>query len=120
MNELIEATDAQRRDGMLVLLEECYVRAVAIVDGDEPDNLASKLGDDAYGHFTELARTVHAARGVALTLAAYKAVEPSQDIRAYKSEFDGGFSARSFDTAVTIPFLISKNLSRSVETHWLT
>src|SRR5690606_7501773 len=56
----------------------------------------------------------------ALTLLAYKLIQPEQDVRAHKDEYDGGFSARSYDTRVTIPFLIEKSLPRSVESHWLT
>lgn len=55
-----------------------------------------------------------------MTLAAYKAIEPRQDIRFHKSEYQGGFSARSIDNAGTIPFLQENSLYYNVETHWLS
>ena len=57
---------------------------------------------------------------IALTLAAYKITEPAQDIRLHKSEFSGGFSARSIDNAGTIKFLQTNSLDYNVETHWLS
>lgn len=68
----------------------------------------------------ELARAKHAFRGAAVTLLAVKHLNPDQDIRAHKSEYAGGFAARTYDTRATIPFLIDKSLPRSVESHWLT
>jgi len=68
----------------------------------------------------KLGATNNAARGIALTLSLYKLIEPTQDIRAHKSQYEGGFSARTFDTKVTVPFLVSKTLPRNVETHWLS
>ena len=62
----------------------------------------------------------NAFRGAAVTLLGYKIVDPSQDIRAHKDEQEDGFSARTFDNKVTVPFLIEKSLPRNVETHWLT
>lgn len=67
-----------------------------------------------------LAKIKHAFRGAAITLLAYKVVNPTQDIRAHKDEYPGGFSARTYDSKATIPFLIKNSLPRSVETHWLT
>src|ERR1019366_718827 len=54
------------------------------------------------------------------TLAAYKVCDPAQDVSAHKADHNGGFSARTYDTDVTVPFLIEKSLPRNVETHWLS
>ena len=69
---------------------------------------------------TLLAELKHASRGAALTLLSYKFLHPDQDITAHKEEYQNGFSARTYDTKVTIPFLIEHSLPRNVETHWLT
>ena len=78
-----------------------------------------RLGS-SYESIKELGATAHAAPGVALTLAAYKACDPSQDVAAHKDEHNGGFSARAYDSSVTVPFLIEKSLPRNVESHWLS
>lgn len=73
-----------------------------------------------YDEVVELSKIKHAARGIALTLAAYKVTEPTQDIRCHKSEHPGGFSARSIDNAGTVRFLQANSLDYNVETHWLS
>jgi DNA (cytosine-5)-methyltransferase 1 len=55
-----------------------------------------------------------------LTLSAYKAVAPSQDVRLHKAALPGGFAARTFDTSTTVPFLERHSLPYSVESHWLS
>lgn len=75
---------------------------------------------DAYDDVLALSKIKHAARGIALTLAAYKIIEPKQDIRRHKSEFPGGFSARAIDSTGTVPFLQANSLYYNVETHWLS
>ncbi|MET3953104.1 hypothetical protein [Arthrobacter sp. UYEF36] len=77
-----------------------------------PDSIKQKV--------RKLAGTKHAARGALLTLALYKMLVPTQDIRMSKTEHPNGFSARRFDTRVTVPFLLIESLPKNVETHWLT
>lgn len=99
------------------ILEKKYLEAEAHVELDE------KIDPSEAPHLqaaSDLAKLKHAFRGAALTLLAYKLALPSQDIRAHKDEYENGFSARSYDSRVTIPFLIEKSLPRSVESHWLT
>lgn len=105
---------------MEAILEQAYLDAVEIVEERAPDNTAFVLGDSLAEKCSLLADTKNAARGVATTLIAYKLVDPNQDIRSHKAEHDGGFSARTYDTGVTVPFLIAKSLPRNVETHWLS
>ena len=102
-------------------LARAYVDAEAIVDHEAgPPQSALRLPDAVRNVVRELAETKHAFRGALLTLMAYKCCNPDQDVRAHKAEYQGGFSARTYDTGATIPFLIEKSLPRSVETHWLT
>ena len=101
-------------------LEAAYLEAESIVEEDRPDDLNARLGLELAKKVSTLGATKNAARGVALTLCLYKIVEPNQDIRSHKSDHPGGFSARAYDTRVTIPFLISHSLPRSVESHWLS
>lgn len=57
---------------------------------------------------------------VLITLAFYKTLNPSQDIRYHKIDLPGGFSGRSFDTKYITPFLKEKNLPSMAESGWLT
>ncbi|MYE06666.1 MAG: hypothetical protein F4Y04_05500 [Chloroflexi bacterium] len=99
------------------VLARAYADAEAIVNLEA---VGPHLPDATSEMVKELAETKHAFRGALLTLMAYKCCDPSQDVRAHKAEHKGGFSARTYDTSATIPFLIEKTLPRSVETHWLT
>lgn len=98
-------------------LEKVYCKAELVVNGDESFDLTD---NDYIIAARDLAKLKHAFRGAAVTLLGYKLVSPTQDIRAHKDEYADGFSARTFDTRVTVPFLIEKSLPRSVESHWLT
>lgn len=102
------------------ILEAAYRRAEAIIEGSAVDETVDALGADLSERVMRLGATKSAARGVALTLTAYKLAAPGQDVRYHKSDHPGGFSARAFDNRVTVPFLISRSLPRSVETHWLS
>lgn len=101
------------------VLERGYAKAERMVADDGRD-LPERLDGGLFAALDRLAAINHAGRGVALTLLACKAAMPGLDIRAHKEEMEGGFSARAFDTKVTVPFLLEHDLPRSVETHWLT
>ena len=105
---------------MLAVLEHAYATAEQVVEGYRADDLERRLGAKLLEKVTQLGRVKNAARGVAVTLTAYKLVAPEQDVRAHKADHKGGFSARAFDTRVTVPFLIERSLPRSVESHWLS
>jgi DNA (cytosine-5)-methyltransferase 1 len=114
------ANEPDRFTRLNATLEAAYLEAESIVEEARPDDLKERLGDELASRVATLGATKNAARGVALTLCLYKIVEPDQDIRSHKSDHPGGFSARAYDTRVTIPFLISHSLPRSVESHWLS
>lgn len=114
-----EVVAPDKSEKMQAAFEEAYERAEAIVKDDSRLTLAH-IDDQLAEKVSALADLKSAGRGIALTLLGYRFVDNNQDIRSHKSEFEDGFSARSFDTRVTIPFLISKNLPRNVESHWLT
>lgn len=101
------------------ILEDAYVIAEEKLKSGDWTAQQAILGD-SYSDVTALSIIRHAARGIALTLAAYKIMEPDQDIRIHKSEYAGGFSARSIDHTGTIPFLQAHSLYYNVETHWLS
>ncbi len=102
------------------LLLELYEVAEAAHTSKDYEPLRSILGADTFDIAQRLGDTKHAARGVALTLCSYKCLDPAQDIRSHKSDQPGGFSARTFDAAATVPFLHEKSLPYNVETHWLS
>jgi DNA (cytosine-5)-methyltransferase 1 len=107
-------------DQFCQVLKECYDVAEAALRAGDLTAQQAVLGAEQFAETEQLSKIKHAARGIALTLAAYKATEPAQDIRLHKSEHEGGFSARSIDNAKTIPFLQSNSLYYNVETHWLS
>ena len=116
-----KANSASKNDSLRGVVLKTYSKAETIVNGEtiqEFDELETT--SEEFQKAKTLGNTKHAFRGAALTLLAYKCCDADQDIRAHKAEYDGGFSARTFDTAVTVPFLIEKSLPRSVESHWLT
>lgn len=117
-HEELVARDVQAE--LNAVMTTAYSRAEAIVKEDADSELDTQLGETLAKKVREFGRTKSAARGVALTLVAYKLVEPEQDIRCHKAEHDGGFSARAFDTKVTVPFLMARSLPRNVESHWLS
>lgn len=103
-----------------LVLKECYDIAEKLLVSTDTSAQKAILGQANFDDVVSLSGVKHAARGIALTLAAYKAIEPAQDIRLHKSDHEGGFSARSIDNAGTIPFLQANSLYYNVETHWLS
>lgn len=114
-----DMTAAERDQALWAVLERCYREAEAIIAETQPNSLAERLGA-LHEPVTELGMLEHAAPGVALTLAAYKVCNPAQDVTAHQEGHFGGFSARGYDTRVTVPFLIQHSLPRNVESHWLS
>jgi DNA (cytosine-5)-methyltransferase 1 len=101
-------------------LERLYEEAEEALAADDFSQAEDALGSALFEQVRELGRTGHAARGIALTLFAYKALEADQDIRSHMTGHPGGFNARGVDTEATIPFLAAHSLPRSVESHWMT
>lgn len=57
---------------------------------------------------------------VLMTLAFYKVLHPTQDIRYHKTDLPNGFSGRLFDTEYVTPFLKEMHLPAMAESGWLT
>ena len=57
---------------------------------------------------------------VLITLAIYKSLNPTQDIRNHQENMKGGFSGRSIDTKYITPTLKSLGLTSMSESGWLT
>ena len=57
---------------------------------------------------------------VLVTLAAYKVLNPNQDIRKHQDKMEGGFSGRSFDTKYITPILAKNGFKAMSESGWLT
>lgn len=102
-----------------VLSAEYSNAEIAIRTGDFSD-IQQTLGQECFDAVKKLGDIRHAARGVALTLCAYKSVVPSQGIRYHKADHEGGFAGRSVDAGATVPFLMKHGLTYNVETHWLS
>jgi len=102
------------------VIEDCYLEAEQIYAKEDMEQIKERLGEKCFEDVSILAKSRHAARGVVLTLAVYKVLQPDQDIRLHKAEFEGGFAARSIDNQVTVPFLEQHSLQYNVGSHWLT
>lgn len=102
------------------VLERAYARALEIEQSDDRSIETAAAGEELADAARALGSIQHAARGAALTLCAYKAVVPAQDVTAHMVEFPGGFAARPVDAEVTVPFLQEHSLPKSSESHWLT
>ncbi|MCZ4328511.1 hypothetical protein [Castellaniella denitrificans] len=117
-------SDMQVEQGKLerfnAILQSSYLVAEAAHKSGNWGVQREILGEEHYAEVLQLSKIRHAARGIALTLAAYKVIDSRQDIRLHKSEHPGGFSARSIDNAGTVPFLQAHSLYYNVETHWLS
>ncbi|WP_313928485.1 hypothetical protein [Pseudoxanthomonas sp.] len=118
-NSTTESVEVGKLVRFKQILQDAYSAAEQQLKADDWSYPKGVLGE-AFEEILALSKVKHAARGIALTLAAYKITEPSQDIRLHKSEFSGGFSARSIDHTGTIPFLQANSLYYNVETHWLS
>ena len=57
---------------------------------------------------------------VLVTLLYYKYLYPNQDIRLFQTKFEGGFSARGFDTKFVTPILKKMGFPAMAESGWLT
>jgi DNA (cytosine-5)-methyltransferase 1 len=106
-------------EAMRQVLEDAYVAACRAIDEGRPDAFSGTLGNH-FDTIASLSNVDHAVRGAALTIAAYKATVPTQNVCLAKAEIAQGFNARSADSEVTVPFLAVKGLQYSVESHWLT
>lgn len=106
-------------EAMRKVLDDAYVAASHVIDAGGAELLRESLGEH-FATIETLSNVDHAVRGAALTVAAYKAAVPEQNVCLAKAEIADGFNARSADSEVTVPFLAGKGLQYSVESHWLT
>lgn len=104
-------TDIEIKDKLLFYYNKASEGKVACFDRNVQDCFDCVLGriNENKGVYTVL-----------LTLALYKTVDPSQDIRYHKVDLPGGFSGRSFDTKYVTPFLKEMGLPSMAESGWLT
>lgn len=103
------------------VLKAAYEDASEIESEVAANTLEADLGPDLHGLIQKIASTKHAGRGVMLTLLAVKASDAAVDTRYNKTEHGlEGWSARTVDTDVTVPFLNDHQLHASAESHWLT
>ena len=97
-------------------LETIYANSHSISD---INNIPSKIINHIklIGEYCEKRKGVYT---VLVTLLYYKYLHPEQDVRLFQKGFEGGFSARSFDTEYVTPILKKLNLPAMAESGWLT
>jgi DNA (cytosine-5)-methyltransferase 1 len=86
-------------------------------------DITSSLPEDIIKSLEFIISRVASNKGVytvLITLALYKIIKPTQDIRNHKIELSNGFSGRSFDTKYVTPTLKQLKLPAMAESGWLT
>jgi DNA (cytosine-5)-methyltransferase 1 len=107
-------------ESCLEILEAVYEEALASYELEVP---VPGITDVEERHLATVLRNQEkrkAAVAVLVTLLLKKLLNPDQDIRLHRAEFDGGFSGRRLDTKVVTPFLRSKEFPSMSESGWLT
>lgn len=90
---------------------------------DDISDISVSLPQDALADMETIITRAGSNKGVytvLVTLALYKSIHPSQDIRNHKIELPNGFSGRSFDTKYVTPTLKEIGLPAMAESGWLT
>lgn len=105
-------------------LKKIYEDALHEVEANN-FNQANKLGlNDTLvsyvDHLIDRVDSFKAVVSVTITSILKKIITPDQDIRLHKTDFEGGYSGRSLDTAVVTPFLKDQGLKSMAESGWLT
>lgn len=97
-------------------LEKIYSNSHSISDIENiPDEISNAL--------VEIGKNSSKKKGlytVLTTLMYYKYIHPEQDIRLHQERFEGGFSARGYDTQYITPVLKKLGLPAMAESGWLT
>jgi DNA (cytosine-5)-methyltransferase 1 len=86
-------------------------------------NYSSKLSENEIEWINTISKKCFSQKGVftvLVTLLIYKIEHPKQDIRLHRTEFENGFSGRSFDTKYITPTLKKLGLPSMAESGWLT
>lgn len=84
-------------------LESVYAKALQLVTQNEVGLFSTVINDDIDYLVADIQKNKSLVSVVATSLLK-KILNPSQDIRLHRTEFEGGYSARSLDTNVTTPF----------------
>jgi len=82
-----------------------------------------KLHVDAKSYIECIAKHAESRKGllsVTVTLLAHKTIDPTQDIRLQRAEFENGYSGRNIDKNEVTPFLKSVSFPAMAEAGWLT
>jgi DNA (cytosine-5)-methyltransferase 1 len=92
-------------------------------DAKQNVNYADKLSQDEIKWVDIISKKCFNQKGVftvLVTLLVYKIENPKQDIRLHRTEFENGFSGRSYDTKYITPTLKKLGLPSMAESGWLT
>ena len=86
-------------------------------------NQLPDIPEDHKKMIESLSRKSHQIKGlisVLLTSACYKTINPKQDIRFHQKKLKNGYSGRTFDTNITVPFCKEKGLPCPKQSGWQT
>jgi len=106
-------------------LDNCFERAQKIVNsGKKTEFLSSEMSDKQLMLVTDIINKIEKQKSilaVLITSLVKKIVDPNQDIRLHREEFNGGYSGRTLDTRVITPWLKEKfRRYAPKESAWLT
>ncbi len=85
------------------ILEKAFQDAVNPVESDKIKQIPNEIRKDA-DYLIEKIDSNKSIVSALVTSLVKKILEPTQDVRLHRTDFDGGYSARSLDTAITTLF----------------
>ncbi len=85
------------------VLEDAYIEAKKCFDGIEKNNTPLLVSENINVLINKIDNNKSLVQAL-VTSILKKAVANTQDIRLHRTDFEGGYSARSLDTSITTPF----------------
>jgi DNA (cytosine-5)-methyltransferase 1 len=85
------------------ILEKAFQDAVNLIESDEIKQISDEITKDIDYLIIKIDSNKSIVSALVTSLVK-KILEPTQDIRLHRTDFDGGYSARSLDTKITTLF----------------
>ncbi len=85
------------------ILEELHTQAVAIIESNKENNFSDIIKSNVDILINKIDKNKSLLSALVTSLLK-KIIEPKQDVRLHRMDFNGGYSARTLDTSVTAPF----------------
>jgi len=112
-------------DKPLQILNDVYNRALSELEKNEGEEFLKELPANVRNWIMQIGERPEKHKAIVAVLATLltkKVEDPKQDIRYHRTELEGGFAARSYDTRYVTPFIKEKFGTKFAmkESGWLT